>query len=295
MREIAHIINPVIARESSDLFVAQPITFETMRIAREFARGQVDVTLFSAQYPEDRSLVPDDFQLTPNLDRSSFNIGTFQKRRKLPLLSDILDRLYEASNAEYVIYTNVDIALLPHFYVAVNQMIEASYDAFVINRRTISSKYQSIDEIPLMYVEIGEPHEGHDCFVFKRDVYPKYKLGATYIGIPWVGRVLIWNLVCHAMNFMEFKDKHLTFHIGNELRWERDDSCDYVAHNKGEASRILTELEREYGPFDRHRTLSLYPIYILDEKVHRTFKLGAFRPIARLIKRIVKAMVKSLL
>ena len=50
MREIAHIINPFIVGKSSDLFVAQPLTFETMRIAKEFARDRADVTLFSAQY-----------------------------------------------------------------------------------------------------------------------------------------------------------------------------------------------------------------------------------------------------
>jgi len=32
-------------------------------------------------------------------------------RAGLPLLSDILDRLYAATDAEYLIYTGVDIAL----------------------------------------------------------------------------------------------------------------------------------------------------------------------------------------
>ncbi len=71
-----------------------------MRIAREFARGHVDVTLVSAHHPEDCTFVPDGFQSVPDLDRSILDIGTFQKRRKLSLLVDILDRLYEASDAE---------------------------------------------------------------------------------------------------------------------------------------------------------------------------------------------------
>jgi len=154
---IAHIINPVIVGESSDLFVAQPITFETMRIAQEFARGHVDVALYSAQYPEDRSIVPEWFQITPDLDRSIFEIRSFYKKRKLPLIKDILDRLYDASDADYFIYTNVDIALMPHFYVAVNKIIETGYDAFVINRRTISQEYTNVDQLYLMFSQADVP------------------------------------------------------------------------------------------------------------------------------------------
>jgi hypothetical protein len=56
--------------KSSDLFAAQPITFETMRIARQFASGQVEVSLFTAQFVEDRSIVPEGFEATADLDRS---------------------------------------------------------------------------------------------------------------------------------------------------------------------------------------------------------------------------------
>jgi hypothetical protein len=55
MRTFAHIINPVIVEPTSDLYVAQPVTFETMRIARDFATGQVAVKLLTTQYPEDHA------------------------------------------------------------------------------------------------------------------------------------------------------------------------------------------------------------------------------------------------
>ncbi|MFQ5631610.1 MAG: hypothetical protein ACE5I1_22790, partial [bacterium] len=67
MRKFAHIINPVTLDHSSDLHFAQSVTFETMKIARDFANGQVDVTFFSAQYPEDRPSIPEGFQLTSDL------------------------------------------------------------------------------------------------------------------------------------------------------------------------------------------------------------------------------------
>ncbi|NUO84187.1 hypothetical protein HUU05_29290 [candidate division KSB1 bacterium] len=260
MRRIAHIVNPVIVAPSSDLFVAQPITFETMKLAAGLVRGQVEVEFFSAQYSEDRALVPKDFQLTPDLERSVLDCGDFPKQRKLPLLADILDRLYEASNAEYFIFTNVDIAVMPHFYAAVSAFIAAGVDAFVINRRTITRKHTEASQIALMYAEIGEPHEGHDCFVFRREVYPQYRLGAVCTGVWYVGRVLLWNLAGHARKFREYKNKHLTFHLGNDRAFVKEENFAFFAHNKKEALQIQDKLQQE-GDAARWAEIFLrYPI-----------------------------------
>ncbi len=251
MRKIAHIINPVVVEKTSDLFFAQPVTFETMKAARDHAKKHVDVALLTAQYQEDRQIVPEGFILTPDLGRSILDFGKFSVKRKLPLIKDILDRMYESSDAEYFVYTNVDIAVLPDFYIQVNNLIENGYDAFVINRRTIPSKFNNISEIPLMYSEEGTPHKGYDCFVFRKDVYPRYKLGAACVGIGWVGRVLLCNLACHAEKYNEFKDLHLTFHIGNERIWKSKEYSDFTAHNKNEFLKIFKSLETEFGPFDK--------------------------------------------
>lgn len=251
MRKIAHIINPVLVGESSDLFVAQPITFETMRIAQRFALGQVEVELFSTQYLEDRPIAPADFHSTPDLEESVLDYANFQERRKLPLLKDILDRLYRATDAEYLIYTNVDIGLLPHFYLAVNQFIQAGYDAFVVNRRTISNQYEDVEQLPLMYAQVGQPHRGWDCFIFRRQVYPQYKLGTVCIGATRVGLALLSNMVAYANNFHEFKDAHLTFHIGDERNWLNKAYADYDVHNTHQLVEIVETLESEIGVFGR--------------------------------------------
>ena len=240
MLSFAHIVNPVIVSESSDLFLAQPITFETMRRARAAARDVADVALLSAQYPEDRPLVPDDFVATPDLERSALDLGEFKIPRKLPLVKDILDRLYEHTpHADFLIYTNVDIALMPNFYTAVERYIDQGLDALVINRRSISSKHQAIDDIPLMYAQVGEPHSGYDCFVFRRDLYPKFELGDVFIGAPHVGKVLRINLLCNTDNFKRFKNLHLTFHLGNDQVWRSDKYDDYAARNLAEFEQIL--------------------------------------------------------
>jgi hypothetical protein len=247
MLKIAHIINPVKVDKSSDLYLAQPITFETMRVARNFVEKKLDVSLYSAQLEEDEDFVPDFFIKTKNLERSVLDLGTFGIKRKLPLLKDILDRLYHASNADYFIYTNADIGLMPYFYLTIHSIISQGYDAFVINRRTIPDTYRQVNEIYLMYAQIGESHIGHDCFVFKREVYPGFKLGNVCIGIRLVGRVLLWNLVAYSRRFKEFKNLHLTFHLGQNKPWKNPGLKDYYDFNKNEARKVLQSLDLKHG------------------------------------------------
>jgi hypothetical protein len=251
LKKIAHIINPVLVNKTSDLYLAQPVTFATMSTARDFARDKVAVQLYTAQYTEDRPIVPPDFRMTPDLERSVLDAGTFRKKRKLPFIKDILARLFDAAHeADYMIYTNVDIGLMPQFYLVVKEFIEEGYDAFVINRRTISKQHQSIGDIPFMYSELGESHPGWDCFVFRRDAYPAFVLGDICVGANLIGTVLLFNLLCTAENFMEFKDEHLTFHIGDDMKWKSGGYSDYAAHNIRQTEKVLAELKTKYGSID---------------------------------------------
>ena len=77
------------------------------------------------------------FRKTSDLDRSILDIDSFNVQKKLPLLYDILDRACKATDAEYIVYTNMDIILMPQFYLAVDSYIRNGFDAMVINRRDI--------------------------------------------------------------------------------------------------------------------------------------------------------------
>lgn len=250
MRKIAHIVHPVVVGPSSDLTVAQPITFETMRIAREFAAGKIDVEQFYTKYADENPSIPAGFSKVPDIDRSIADIANFSHKRKLALIKDILDRLYNATDAEYLIYTNVDIALMPQFYVAVDQMIEQGYDALVINRRSISKDYTEPQDIPLMYTQVGKPHPGSDCFVFKRSVYPDYQLGMSFIGSGRIGLIMAINLYYNANRFRQFRDVHLTFHVGNDAVWRSDDLREEMVHNNNEFKSILSYYNFRDNPPD---------------------------------------------
>lgn len=241
MTSIAHIINPVKVKPNSDLSYAQPITFETMRMAKAYAKDIVPVELFSAQYAEDAGFVPEWFTQTPNLERSVMDFALFKVPRKLPLIYDILERLYNATNAEFLIYTNADIGVVPHFYQAVYYYIQQGYDAFIINRRRISGKYRHVSEIPAIISDVGLPHPGFDCFVFHRNLFPLLTLGHICIGIPFIEISLSHNLFCYANNFVLLHDKHLTFHIGKEVIKDWGDR-QYVEFNRQEFVKIRKTL-----------------------------------------------------
>ena len=233
-----------------------------MRIAKAFSSASsLDVSLLGVGYcKDDTELLPDCFFRTPHLTRSICDLKQFNVSRRLPILRDILDRLYYHSTAEWLIYTNSDIGVQPFFYDTVLQIINQGYDAFVINRRILPDHYTSCTELPLMYSDIGRPHPGHDCFVFRREAYPKYRLGDVCIGISWVGRILLWNLCAHSAQFHEFKDRHMTFHIGHTAIWQSDKFSDYRAHNESEARKALTTLQDEVGPFPPESAITPYLI-----------------------------------
>ncbi len=230
-RRIAHIINPFIASESSDLHTAQPITFASMLHAKEKAADVVDVELWSAHYPEDRSIVHPAFSRTKELDRSVLDLGDFEKKMKLPLIHDIMQRLYDSSDAEYFIYTNVDIGVYPDFYLQVNEWIESGLDGFIINRRRIPAHFTRVDQLEEIFQEKGKSHPGFDCFVFRRALFPQMRLAEICIGVPFIGITFAQNLFALCDRFKLFEHEFLTFHIGMEIFKGRA-SRDYFRYNR---------------------------------------------------------------
>ena len=254
--KIAHLVHPIVAHPGSDLVVAQPITLATMNRARDFvleyAQGGIDVRLYAAQYhDEERILLPESFIRTPDLIRSVGDIRTFNKWRKLALIKDLLDLLNSADDADFLIYTNVDICLQPYFYLVVAAEIMQGYDSFIITRRSISNRYKTVDEISLMVAELGAGHPGWDCFIFARGLYPRFRLGQACIGTDWIGRMMIANMASLGKKFKVFTDLHATFHIGDERAWKSDEFSDYGEHNKSECRKTLLEFDKLLGPFDR--------------------------------------------
>ena len=253
MTTILHLINPLVVTDpASDLGVAQPVTFAAMADARAFAAAATpgaDVHLCATAFPEDRPAVPTDFHALPDLTRSVLDVARFGKARKLPLLADLVARALDAADrfgADWIVYTNVDIAPMPDFYTAIARLVVQGHDAFTINRRTIERGWPGgVSDLPLMRARVGKAHPGRDCFVFAREAARLYDCGSACIGVAKVGKVLAANLLRHARRYDEFTDLHLTFHLGDDRRWLAPELRDYDDHNRRELAGVLRRLAAE--------------------------------------------------
>lgn len=264
--KIAHIVNPVKLPATHELSIAQPITYETMRYAKKFAKktNKADVELWCTGYTEDQEAFPEGFNVAPRLTKSILDYAQFESaERKLPLFQDILNVLYESSDADYFIQTNVDIGLMPHFYTTVARLIEKGFDALIINKRIIWGGYKSIDDIPLMYCDPGTNHNGCDCFVFKKDVYPDYDLGLLCMGTPWSETALAANMVRYAKKFRHLVKSHLTFHIGDSRTWMN--LADYRQFNTEQFAKIFTKLVKDAPYLHGNETLKIFIMKMLGE------------------------------
>lgn len=241
--KIAHIINPIKVSENNDLYNAQPITFESMRVAKNFSSFKDNITLCTTQFEEDLSVIPNYFNLLSNLERSVLDIDPALKGRKLPLIKNILEKLKE-TDAEYYIYTNVDIALMPQFYDLVYSYIKRGHDAIVINRRRLSKEYKSIEDLPLMYSDLGRSHPGFDCFIFHKDLLSKLVLENICIGVPFIEVTLLHNLFSFAQNPILIEDAHASFHIGMDVLAFRKDA--FYDHNRNEFFKKIQPKIKQY-------------------------------------------------
>lgn len=240
---IAHLVNPVRSPIDSDLTYSQPLTFESMRRASEQAKDVARIDLLSSQFPEDHEIIPPYFTRTPDLDRCVADLHPFTVYRKLPLIADLVERLYSGSRAPWLIYTNVDIILHPTFYQQVACRIRSGLDAFIINRRRVPDHYRSVEDLAKIFALDGAAHPGFDCFVFRRSLYPKFRMGRVCVGIPFIEMIFSQNLFCHAQRLQLFDRDHLTFHIGMEIFKKRDP--EYLNFNKAEFWRTIHEMMPE--------------------------------------------------
>ena len=284
---IAHIINPVKVPESSDLFIAQPVTFESMRKAVDFVKEELTVDLYAVCYEEDLEVIPTYFKALPLLERSVLDVASFNHSRKLPLIVDILNRA-EDLDADYLVYTNVDIALMPHFYSAIADYIDKGFDAIAINRKTISADFTSADQLPQMYAQKGARHEGIDTFVFKKEWLNDFYWGGSIIGSGPVGLAFCVNMIAKANKFIWLEEPDLTFHLGDDKAWTDPQQMDYIDYSYHALNNIAEFLQKKYAVDDKFNLLATTRYFCRDVLANRDVpsKFGSIHKPKRIIAQI---------
>lgn len=249
--KLAHLINPAEFPSNSALQFAQKVTFKSIVRAYNDAK-EIKLELLTTQFKEDEKVVPEQFRKLSNLKLYAGAIKPGLSGRKLPILKEILDQAIALIEVDYLIYSNIDIALMPYFYQEVKRQLEGGYDALVINRRRISDTYSSLSELPAMYADIGYSHPGFDCFVFKRELIDRFELAHICVGVPFSGVSLLHNVLAFSKKPKIIMDQHLTFHIGTDVLNFKKDA--YYWHNRNEyfkkvKPKLKPYLELEKFPY----------------------------------------------
>lgn len=244
-----HIINPFPCPEESEHGRASKITYESLRIAVMEARQQdIEVEIHAVVLPGDEIAIKPPAQLGGLLSRTIQDIRPMSPKRPYPLISDILRKGAESTQYDYLIFTNMDIAVQPDFYLRLHEIIEKRFEPatpFIIYRRNIPSRYHRIEQLPEMYKQPGQIAYGYDCFVFPKSYVAQLDLGHCCIGAAHFDYLLFIALdVVSGFKAKRINDLPLTFHIGNDISWSSQ--IDYIEHNLSESLAAIQRMRMRH-------------------------------------------------
>ena len=247
-RRFRHIVNPFSAGPGSQAQAMQALTFAAMQQAADCVEGnptdgavRQDVRFRAAAMPGDIDFAKRFFPDTVPLSRSILDVRTFEVPRPLPLLFDLIEAAL-GDDVDTIIFTNVDILPLPHFYAAISRLLDYGFDMLVINRRTIDAACPDPSLLSLLFADCGRRHEGHDCFVLSVAAIRRFIRTNACVGAAAVMRGLIYNMVASATRMLILTDVHLTCHLGDDKTWASPALEDYIHHNWDEAIALLRQL-----------------------------------------------------
>lgn len=235
--KLNHVVN---FYDSADEERTQGLTADSMRKAQQRLRK---VRLIAVVSQEESQAIPRGFKGVSSLNRTVADIAPFSKRRPLPLLFDILEHgAATCRSNSYLVFSNTDICLQPDFYLAVNSLIEQGFDCLIINRRTVASMEDYGAWTSIAALEIGESHPGLDCFVFPTEWVGRFVRSNACVGVGYVMRSLLFNLVVLARRMLIMRDVHLTYHYGDDRCWDTAEFEEYQDHNVAQARLVFDTL-----------------------------------------------------
>ena len=256
-RHIVHVYDDAVLPINT---AVQAITFRTMLNAKQVVEKMADVTCIAVTFSDDAHLVPTGIVHAPVLSRMVGDVARFTNARPLPLLFDVLDLGLAAGiggahsdENEFIIFTNSDIHLQPNFYVEVAQLLEQGWQAMSINRRTLDVPIAQRRWDEKFFSEPGQAHPGFDCFVFPASWYARFARSLSCCGASYVMRSLLFNLIAQSSRYLFLDHAHLTFHLGDDRKWEVQSFDEYRDFNEAQAMAVIEAIAVDTSAFARLR------------------------------------------
>ena len=211
------------------------------------ARDPERVVIGNTQLVDEEDQTPEGFLRCPPLEKE---IGQFlPAERRLTLIFEILSRAAALAGPEdYIIYTNSDVSLRPHFYVSLRALIRRhGFDAIVIDRKNIAADLLDAGDHALIEAEGGSIHPGHDGFVIRRRLFDRFIPTNTCIGVGGVSPALTYNMAALAELALIITNAPMIYHFGDDRDWRKNKAFIPLAdHNRREYEALERKL-RDMG------------------------------------------------
>lgn len=283
--KILHVINPYVSGSGETQRLAMA-TLESARYWADMTLGggdRVHVDIVAIENDKQSPMLPNTFRrskrrlfrtavdaLGPEKIAAMSNIST--DRIIFPLLSDIFEIAHEEATQgavvyDLVVYSNMDINVLPHFYAIIAEMSKC-YKSFFINRVEIPSthvsnpaqfhlgksdsklgeplvKLRSLETAYQYGTQFAQLHPGYDCFVVAANRLPAIAklVGSVYVGHPPVGAVLAEAALIVDHTCITARHLPATFHVGSRNgEWQGD--TEQLTSLNGKISRLIKHRSR---------------------------------------------------
>lgn len=253
-----HVLNPFRAPAGSEHAIASRLTWQTLRTAqRHAAEHGVAVNFRAVILPGDEAAVEPPATPWAQLTRTVQNIAPLKPSRPLPLIADVLRAGAGTASNTHVVFSNMDIAVQPHFYTALHELITSTLGRdvpFTVPRVNIPAALAD-GPIEAMRAARGTPGLGFDCFVVPRELVGRLDLGNCCLGAAHFDLLLFMALdAVSGGRVSQVESARLTFHLGNDIAWSA--MIDYVEHNLAESLAAIARMRRCYpivpdGAFDK--------------------------------------------
>lgn len=211
--KVLHLINPYAIEQAHGQALMQ-LTLQSIEEAAKCYPLSFDLHVLAVTNNKDNITLSAFFDQRPTQLRTLQDIDASFARLSYPLMQDLLNCAL-AETFDYLIYTNMDIILMPHFYRYLEAFIPSN-DAIVINRRRVADR-ELIPSLALLQAELGWSHPGFDCFVLQRSLVAKLQFEEICIGVPFLESAFTHHIAAYARNPLYVLDAHLTLHVGLEV------------------------------------------------------------------------------
>jgi hypothetical protein len=231
MIKIAHILNPVKIADDSDFYKIQQKTLISIIQAKKYIQHKCVIDLMYVDFEGDCMDIQDEFLYIGSLCRSVESVNPNLTCRKLPVFQDLLNKAKPyLKGYDVIIYSNMDIILLPFFYEYILEQYQLGHDAVVINRRRVPFQLLRDQSLVNTYSTLGRSHPGFDCFAFSYELLNQFDFHEICLGIPFFEVSFVHQIAAHSKNPKWSLDLHLTVHLGLSVFSNRNSL--YYQHNR---------------------------------------------------------------